>query len=319
MSPNSEPPAIALPIDIASRHRPWHKTAMHWIRRLHLYSGLFMFPWVLLYGTTAFLFNHPTAFPDQKQISFGRTEIESTPLQRFPKADELARTVVAALETQPRKSGRTELYRLVEPNKAAYSEEFVFAHANADGQQHNVRISVVDGTGRISTRGIAPSTDKFPIAQNSLKIDDLPANLVKDSLPTILNRAGLAAGDVSVTFSPDLTFLMEAEGKRWNVTYNTLTGEMTGRPADDGTNTLTTRRFLLELHLAHGFPTSPGVRWFWAVAVDVMFVSMVFWALSGVLMFWQIKAVRVWGIAVILGSAAAAITLIVGMHGEFAR
>src|SRR5262245_21617562 len=50
----------------APGRRPWHRPAMHWVRRLHLFSGLIMLPWVLLYGVTAFLFNHPGAFPDRQ-------------------------------------------------------------------------------------------------------------------------------------------------------------------------------------------------------------------------------------------------------------
>ena len=29
------------------------------VRRVHLYFGLFLVPWVMLYGFTALLFNHP--------------------------------------------------------------------------------------------------------------------------------------------------------------------------------------------------------------------------------------------------------------------
>lgn len=62
--------------------------------------------------------------------------------------------------------------------------------------------------------------------------------------------------------------------------------------AEETTDTLTTRTLLLRLHLAYGFPASVNARWFWAIVVDAMFLAMVFWGLSGVVMFWQIKAVR---------------------------
>jgi hypothetical protein len=321
MSQTAEPISTALlEQQPMPRRRPWHRTAMHWIRRLHLYSGLFMFPWVLLYGITAFLFNHPGAFPDQRQISFGNAEIQGTPLKEIPKPEELAEKVVMALE---RKAGRSQLtgrsFRLVEPGRATYSREFVFARATTDGQQHTIRVSVSDGCGRIATRGVSEPTEKAPFAQHGLKVDGTPSDLVQDSLPTLLERTGLPAGDVTVTSSPELTFLMEEEGKRWKVTYNTLTGEITGRGAEEAPDSLTTRTFLLRLHLAHGFPGSVNARWFWAVAVDAMFISMVFWGLSGVFMFWQIKAVRRWGIAVLLVSAASAAALVFGMHGELAR
>ncbi|HVJ88034.1 MAG TPA: hypothetical protein VM452_20385, partial [Caulifigura sp.] len=43
--------------------RHWNRM-MRVVRRVHLYSGLFLFPWVMLYGVTALLFNHPGAMPD---------------------------------------------------------------------------------------------------------------------------------------------------------------------------------------------------------------------------------------------------------------
>jgi hypothetical protein len=292
---------------------------MHWIRRLHLYSGLFMFPWVLLYGITAFLFNHPGAFSDQEHVSFGNVEIQGTPLQTFPRPNELAQKVVTALEMKAGTSnqGRPS-YRLVEPSEATYTGELVIARVNAERQQYTVRVDVTSGTGRISTRGAEPGK-KAPFTRKGLKVEGGPADLVQDSLPTVLKRTGLPAGDVTITSSPELTFLMEAEGKRWRVSYNTLTGAMAGRPAEETMDKLTTRTFLLRLHLAHGFPASVNARWYWAIAVDAMFVSMVFWGLSGILMFWQLKAARVWGIVVLLVSAVIATALVFGMHADLAR
>jgi hypothetical protein len=290
---------------------------MHGVRRLHLYSGLFTLPWVLLYGVTAFLFNHPGAFPDQPHVAFGKAEIEGTPLQSLPEPRELARRVVAALEAQAGRPAGAGPYRLVEPGRAAYSDEFVFARVDAGGQEHSVRVDVADGTGRIVTRDAGPPAGPAPFARPVPAVSGSPAGLVRDSVPTVLERRGLPAGQVTVTSSPELTFLMGAEGRRWQVTYDTLGGGVTGRPADEAAGGLTTRTFLVRLHLAHGFPASAGARWGWAVAVDAMFVAMVFWWLSGVLMFWQVKAVRGWGALVLLASALVATALAVGMYAEF--
>ena len=64
-----------------------------WIRRIHLYSGLFMLPWVLLYGFTALLFNHPNTMTD------GNTEVTSFELKEeekssLPSAREIAEEIV---------------------------------------------------------------------------------------------------------------------------------------------------------------------------------------------------------------------------------
>jgi hypothetical protein len=42
---------------------------------------------------------------------------------------------------------------------------------------------------------------------------------------------------------------------------------------------------------------------------------MVFWAVSGLFMWWQIKAVRGWGAVVLAASAAVATLMALGMYG----
>jgi hypothetical protein len=293
---------------------------MHWIRRLHLYSGLFMFPWVMLYGVTAFLFNHPGAFSDQQQDRLRPLEIPGTPLPGFPRPEELAQKVVDSLEKNKASGSAPSAssYRLVEPSKASYNRDFVFARVEAEGEQHDVRVAVADGSVQVSTRQTAKPMEKAPFAHPSLKAAGLPGDQVKEALPALLERNGLG-GNVKVVISPELSFLMESDEQVWRVSYDTLSGRVTGRPAEDAADRLSTRRFLLGLHLAHAFPATINARWLWAVAVDATFVAMVFWGVSGILMFWQIKAVRRWGMALLLVGAVLATALAWGMHGELTR
>lgn len=52
---------------------------------------------------------------------------------------------------------------------------------------------------------------------------------------------------------------------------------MTGRPlGTPGEEALTSRRFLLRLHLAHGYLSKFDARWAWAVVVDQL--SRRWWA-----------------------------------------
>jgi hypothetical protein len=94
-------------------------------------------------------------------------------------------------------------------------------------------------------------------------------------------------------------------------------GGVSALPAGQASDALTTRRFLLEMHLAHGYPGSPGVRWAWAVFVDAMAFTMVFWALSGLLMWWQIKAGRTVGAVFLATSLVIAALMAVGMYQVF--
>ena len=92
------------------------------------------------------------------------------------------------------------------------------------------------------------------------------------------------------------------------------TGATSAWPEEEAGGRLSTRRFLTGLHLAYTYPSRLDSRWFWALAVDAMFVSMVFWGCSGLLMWWQMKKLRGWGALTLVASAVVAMALAVGMH-----
>ena len=119
--------------------RPRRKRATHLVRRAHLYSGLFLLPWAVLYGVTGFLFNHPTAFSDAPTASFGAGELAGTPMEGPPKPAAVAEQVVAALNERAKDSAK---YSLVEPEKTRYTRDFAFATVKAGGQEVSLLFDV---------------------------------------------------------------------------------------------------------------------------------------------------------------------------------
>ncbi len=319
--------------------RPLHKRVMHLIRRGHLYLGLFLFPWAILYGVTAFLFNHPTAFSEQPTTTFGKDVLAGTPMESVPSPTEQAERVVKLLNEKQQPATPYTLG----VGAVKYNREFAFATVKADGRTVSVLIDVKNGGGTVRSAADKPKADPPPKAPfavgnaspnggrggrgggpreggsprsgDSLKLDDPLHERVKAAVPQILERTGYPTGDVTVTSVPELVFPIEADGKTWTATYNPMTGAVGGTPADAKPETeLGWRRFLLRLHTAHGYPGEQNARWFWAVIVDVMAGVMCFWGLSGLLMWWQIKATRKVGAVVLVLSAIAAIALGFAMH-----
>ena len=117
---------------------------------------------------------------------------------------------------------------------------------------------------------------------------------------------------------PEVSFLMDADGRRWRVTYNALTGSVIGQPPDDAASPPATRTFLLRLHTAHGYPYRAGPDQAWAVLVDVMAVALLFWGVTGLVMWWQVRAARRSGAIVLLASAAVAAVLVSAMRAATA-
>jgi hypothetical protein len=48
--------------------------------------------------------------------------------------------------------------------------------------------------------------------------------------------------------------------------------------------------------------------------VDAMFVSMVSWAISGLLMWWQVKRTRRWGVGLLALSVQTTVAMTYGIH-----
>lgn len=334
LTPNAESATTTSP------RRRLGKTLLHWTRRGHLYLGLFLLPWVVLYGVTAFLFNHPTAFADAPMATFDRDALAGTPLEALPTPDELAQQVVAALNERLQPDTP---YRLA-ASPAKYNRENAFATVRTEGQQLNVLLHVTAGSGTIrGTAEPAKPTEKAPFAVGvpapggragrgtrppraegsprgeGLKLTQTLPERMKAGLPTVLERQGFPTGEVTITSVPDLTFAVEAEGRTWTASYNALTGSVSGKPTDaPAESELTTRRFLLRMHTAHGYPSETGARWYWALVVDVLAFIMLFWSVSGLVMWWQLKGTRTLGLVILLVSASAAVYLGIGMHAALA-
>lgn len=326
--PTSDPRAGAA---AAPHRRPRRKRVMHVVRRAHLYFGLFLFPWAVLYGATAFLFNHPTAFSDAPTATFGASALKGTPLEALPSPAEQAEQVVKALNE---KHQPATPYKLA--GEAKYAREFAFATVKGEGQTISVLFDVKSGGGTVranpvrekkeperppfATTGRAPEPKRGAPqapreARDGIQLAEPLHERVRAAVPAVLAHTGFAAGEVAVTSVPDVTFPVEADGRTWTANYNALTGSVTGAPADAKPESeLSARRFLTRLHLAHGYPGEANGKWFWALVVDAMALALCFWGLSGLAMWWQLKATRWPGLVVLLASAACATALAASMH-----
>ncbi|HVJ81837.1 MAG TPA: hypothetical protein VNC50_12290 [Planctomycetia bacterium] len=321
-----------------------HWRPMMWVRRLHLYLGLFLFPWACLYGATAFLFNHPSAFADATVHSFAAAELAGTEMEDAPSAEGLARQVFAALE---KRKPEGAYWRLENAADAKWGREFAFATAKGEaGRPISLLFDLQHGGGTIRIGKPAaekPVETKAPFAVGSaqsrrggrgpgggnperpnrggdrLELDRPYPERIKAAAVNLLAKRGISASEVTVTSVPPVQFTIDADGALWRASFDPLLGGVEGKPAESKTaNELSWRGFLLRLHTAHGYPASTTPKWFWAAIVDAMAFVMVFWGVSGIMMWRQLKAERRTGWALLTASAAVATALAIGMHGALA-
>lgn len=346
MAPLPEASLVSSPLgasvlETAPRRRPVLHQMMHWIRRVHLYLGLFLFPWAVLYGFTGFLFNHPLVMSDQPLESFGREVWKGTSMETLPALDATADHVITALK-QRHNIPAGDMQRVAH-QPARYANDFAFATVKTSEGDIGLLFDVHGGGGTIRRTPAAKPTapdESFPWAvgqasppdqggrlkggggeksvdvADPLLLDHSLADRLKAAIPSLLQVRHLPAGEVTVTSVPDLTFVVESSGRPWKVRYNALKSTVWGQPFDETALPISWRRFLTRMHLTHGYPmSSPSIKWFWVIGADAIALVMVYWGGSGLLMWWQIKSTRKWGFAVLAVSAMTAILLAVGMHG----
>ena len=298
-----------------------------------------MLPWVLLYGFTALLFNHPT------YMKGVRTDIENftlteTDRNHLPSAEEIARLAVVEANAHPDQS---QMITLSEQPGAIFQRQ-AFGSLSSDEISVSVIIDLDSGKGylrkRYSESDEPEEGDQLPLEEGlkpALPTDPMAA--IQNSVRPLLAEDDLDAQELSMRSLPDVEFDATVGGKPVKLRFEQASSHR-GRgsdPSNKETDTaepkfngelflvganprdMTARSFLLRLHMAHGYPSQKNSRWFWAIAVDLMFASMVFWGLSGVFMWWQIKRTRVIGFTLLGASAIVALWLAIGMHWQLAN
>lgn len=191
----------------------WRTPVLLFLRRAHLYTGLFMLPFVFLYGASALVFNHPSWF--------GRGE----PAERvrgvtvLPDPRTLAPAVVAAVGSSA---------ELVD---ARWQGDLVLQVVD-----RQVRVDPVtgDGTSRPARRRTPPAK-RLPVDR-----------AVLDKVKADAAKLGASA---AVRQTPALRLSLLVEGKPWTAHWNLETGAVDAAP----TEPLATSQVLTRLHVAHGY------------------------------------------------------------------
>ncbi|WP_158261418.1 MULTISPECIES: PepSY domain-containing protein [Pirellulaceae] len=303
--------------------KAWN-SSMKFIRRVHLYSGIFMLPWVLLYGFTGWFFNHPGYFRGDQVTSFSASDVADGQLASLPKPDTMAASIVDELNIESFMVDGPEI-KLTNIRPAEFTG-FLTYSVRAEDAEHSIEIDPVSGNGEIRTTFQSQEEEHEEVAPPSNPLENFrPVEITENAMamgqaaaPRVLSDLGLSSGEARTgRRSANLKFSAEVDGTPCIVTYNLSNGSVTAL-REDSKPTTDTKRFLERLHLARQYSPHWNVQWFWALTVDLMFVSMVFWGLSGILMWWQIKRTRLLGGGFFVASVICAVLLMVGMYDNMA-
>ncbi|MEZ6041118.1 MAG: PepSY domain-containing protein [Planctomycetaceae bacterium] len=295
------------------RGRRWSTSIGILIRRIHLYSGLFLVPWVVLYGITGAMFNHVGLFPRVQIREVDGDVVAKTQLSTFPSAQELADRVIETLQ----KDLPDHRIELTDQSRAEFTGDLMFAIKSDEGQ-HVVHM---DPVSRDSWIGLQPPNEEEPEAllpgKKTIRLPDDPHNTARAAAAEIFRQSGLQADNVQPLGWTKLNFLASVDGEPARVTYVLKDGhvDVDRFTGEDG---MPLRQFLLRMHTSHGQPPYWNGRMFWSLIVDTMAIAMVTWAVSGIYMWWQIKRTRLIGAGIIVLSLLVAAGLWFSLQNFYA-
>lgn len=291
----------------------WTKT-MIFLRRFHLYAGLFLLPWVFLYGITGAMYNHQWLLPEVSMQPFPPSTLAGAPVENFPVPAELAEKVVDAIEEQ---AGDVTIE--VDSTHAAEFTNNVMYEVLSDGNRYVVEINPVDHSSNLIKHPPATFKPKKLLGKvQNIDLQPSPIAALADSVPTVLQAAGIENASTPKPLGwSKLNFVATVDGQPARVTYVLKDGHVelshyTGEPG------MSLRSFFMRLHTTHGQGPHWNGRMFWTLILDAMAFAMVCWGMTGLLMWWQIKRTRRIGAAVLALSLLTAVFLFLSVQDFYA-
>jgi hypothetical protein len=276
------------------------------LRRVHLYLGLLLCPFVLLFGITGLSFNHPTVGRGLAVDSVSAGDVARATGFRPWDAAQVASEVVAGLNANG--AG----YRLVEPSSARFGGWPLFAAPASHGKQV-VILSLSDGSATITERPEAAAETPTPFAEAEVRLPARDLKQLAQQLTPLLEERGVAVrGPLTPhpKVHPELAFrLLDGEGRAWNALYDFGTGKLAGKPSAQRR-----RGALIELleavHTQHHYPPHPSATLWWALFADLTAGTLIVWAVTGLTMWWQMRRLRKLGAVVLLAAIGLAVAVI---------
>ncbi len=283
-------------------------------RRAHLYIGLFLLPWVFLYGATGAMLNHSGLFPEATMQTVDANELTDSGWATFPNQSELAEQVIDAM-----RRASPESTIVLDPDHAAeFTNELGFQWQEGE-TRHTVHLNPVDKSAWVATfpqnrEPLEPVLKEI----NRVELTPNPMAIATQTVPTVLDAAGMQPADKLEPLGwCKLNFLATVDDSPVRVTYVLRDGhvDVTRYTGEDG---YSPRQFFVRLHTSHGQPPHWNGRQLWSFFIDAMAIAMVTWGVTGLLMWWQIKRTRLIGSGVIAISVLTAAFMYYSMMDFYA-
>ncbi|MEH6536807.1 MAG: hypothetical protein V7719_10460 [Psychroserpens sp.] len=271
-------------------------------RRVHMYAGLIMIPYLFVFGLSALLFNHPTWLINRNSETFTLNE-EHSFNNMFPNLDILANSVKDSLVD------KGELFK-GKITDVDYDNLMILRNIN-DLEDYRVKVDIPSS--RIEIMSLPDFVDNTTVSRGHIKLDSLVSTYdLFENMENILREKQLIPGKSRVQRIPNLTFNVSHNDKDYKVEYNLTNGNYRVRNLNN--REFKMNYFLVNLHQVHGYPTNGfSVKWMWVFFADCLAFLLIVWAISGLIMWYKMKRYFV------IGTLVLCITIIISLYLLFSQ
>lgn len=255
-------------------------------------------PWLAFFGLSGVFFNHPNIGEPVTSRALPPPLLEElTGFAPWPPHAVAERVVAGLNERDP-----AQRYTVDASFASRYSGAVVMKAPSEQGM-HVVLLNPERGFGILAYREARPQGKAAPFAGAQVALPEYSLAALNDRFHGLLASQGLA-GTAPLTVDPKLApqvefRLKDAAGEVWNVSYALGSGTVTGRLSREWPS-IGFSQLIAKLHTTHHYTFGVQARWFWALFEDLLGLAMLFWGVSGLAMWWQLKATRVAGLASLL-------------------
>jgi len=282
------------------------------VRRVHLYLGLLLMPWLLLFGVTAFSFNHPHLLRSLKGQPLTADVVRTATGFEGWNANAVADSIVLGLKKQT--GNRLELV----DDSPRFSGWPIFA-SPAPGGKEVIILRLDQGGGVATLREDRQLDDPHPLGAETIDLPDYDLKTLAQQLTPLHGHLGIETNGPlrpHPKIQPEVRFrATDKDGKLWNLKYLLGTKKLEARPAAESSS-IPIAELLESLHKQHHYPPSFGPTFLWAVFADLTALTLIFWAGSGLLMWWQMKKLRVAGLVFLFVAGVLALLVMGQTAGE---
>ncbi len=269
-------------------------------RRVHLYTGLIMVPYIFVFGLSGLIFNHPTLFSNRSLETFEMDKGDSFK-EMFPNIEELAASITDSIIDEG-------IILNPEIENIKYSNTMILRNSNAIA---DYRMQIDIPSSRVQLITLPDFAVEGPLKQGNINVDlHIDSQNLLTKMENVLRDKGIEPGRSRVQRIPNLVFDLKNGRKNYRVTYNMIGGNY--RIDDLLKRDFKVSYMLTNLHESHGYPVAGfSLAWLWVFFADVLATLMIVWAISGLIMWFKMK--RQFTIGVTLLSISVVIFILILM------